>query len=100
MPTIADIADNRCVQCGHPQVDNGVTAPMAHLALKGIHSTAEDMVSIHLDCMPKHIEDAHREGGYGDVIDAAKAGTRGDELLALMPAVGFDHTATENEEAS
>lgn len=76
------ISANRCAQCGKTQDDGGVVAPMLHLASKGIHSTKEDMVSYHLDCLPYELEEAHREL-HGPRIDAAKAGVRGDELRAV-----------------
>lgn len=82
---------NRCAQCGQTQEVGpdgvgrdpaGVPTPMVHVASKGMHSTADDLVSYHLDCQPYELEQAHR-GKHGPRIDAAKDGVRGDELLAV-----------------
>lgn len=72
---------NVCTQCGKDQEDGGVTAPMLHLASQGLNSTADDVVSYHLDCLPYQLEADHRDQ-HGAVIDAAKAGVRGDDLRA------------------
>jgi hypothetical protein len=76
------ISDNRCAQCGQRQDEGGVVAPMLHSASKGIYSTADDVESYHLDCLPYHMEEAHRDR-HGSRIDAAKAGARGDKLRAV-----------------
>lgn len=76
------MTDNRCVQCGQAQDEGGVLAPMLHLASRGLDSTAEDLVSYHLDCLPWQLEEAHR-AKHGPRIDAAKAGVRGDDLRAV-----------------
>lgn len=82
---------NVCTQCGQSQTHDGVTAPMLHLAARGIHSTADDIVDYHLDCLPHELEAAHRDR-HGSRIDAAKNGVRGDELRAVADDLvdGFD----------
>lgn len=89
------VNDNRCAQCGQrqdedPSLDKGQPAPMIHVAMKGIYSTADDLVSFHLDCMPYEVEAAHREK-HGDAIDAAKSGKRGDDLLKVVRIEAAKH---------
>lgn len=90
---------NVCRQCGKSQNDDfaehGIHAPMLHYAREGANfqsMTAEDIHSVHLDCMPVHLEIQHREQ-HGDAIDAAKAGVRGLELHTVI------HAARERFEA-
>lgn len=98
------VTGNVCTQCGQPQttVSDGkvVTARMLHLAAKGIHSTAEDMLSYHLDCLPYELEQMHRRR-HGSAIDAAKKGVRGDKLRAVPDDVadGFDADNPEEHDA-
>lgn len=99
------VTGNVCTQCGQPQttmnsIGEVVTARMLHLAAKGIHSTAKDMMSYHLDCLPHELELAHRER-HGSAIAAAKNGTRGDELRAVPDdiAAGFDADDQQQHDA-
>lgn len=92
--------DNVCAQCGQSQVDDqGREHLMLQAATRGLDSTAEDMVSIHLDCLSYQAEQHYRDAGYGAVIDAAKAGVRCDELRAHLPQVGVDHREVDWEAA-
>lgn len=79
---------NVCVQCGQPQIVDGVAHPMVHAATKGLSSTADDVQSWHLDCMPHDLEQAHRPD-HGDLIDQIKGDTGRDYAARRQWAV--DH---------
>lgn len=96
------VTGNVCAQCGQAQTTiNGkgeiVTAPMLHAATKGIYSSAEDMVSLHLDCLPHDLEAAHRDR-HGSRIDAAKKGVRGDKLREIPDDVQAGFNADDPKE--
>lgn len=92
---MASLAANTCRQCGQSQTEGGVQAPMIHFASKGpLDSTAEDMQSYHFDCLPFDLAEQHAPL-YSTVIDAAKAGTRGDALQAISEAAGAKQQADE-----
>lgn len=99
---------NICTQCGKPvfyladgegygptdKADGHVRTPMVHIGLKGLDSTPDDMISYHFDCMPYNIREMHMLQ-HGPQIEAAEAGLRGEELLAVQPA--YDHHTFDDE---
>lgn len=82
---------NICKQCGKPQVapdpDTGelVQAIMLHYGVD----------SYHVDCLPFELEQLHRPQ-HSEVIDAAKAGVRGEELRAISLSAAKTFAEKEN----
>lgn len=79
---MASVTENRCAQCGQRQDEGGVVAPMLHLAARGLSSTAADVASYHLDCLPYDLAEQHK-ARHGSRIEAARKGKRGDALRKI-----------------
>jgi len=77
---------NICVQCGKPQIVDGVEHVMLHYGTQ----------SYHLDCLPYDVEAAHR-ADHGALIDKIKGDTGQDYAARRLWAQ--DHAAAKAAES-
>jgi hypothetical protein len=91
-----NLAAVTCYMCGQSKIDSaGAEHPMIHIAFGGFEATSESTKSMHLDCMPHHVAQAHIAAGHGPEIEAARAGVRGDDLRAILAASAEKRAADE-----
>lgn len=64
---------------------------MTHIAARGLNSRPEDVLSLHLDCLPYDVEQSYRDAGHGPLIDKIKGDSQGD--YAARRQWAQDHAA-------